>query len=77
MSNSGADKHVADISAVSDLLFLTILAALIIAFIYLIVLRYLGGIIIWVTIFAIIIFTILGGFLLWQKAEDMTDPAEK
>lgn len=76
MSNSGADKYVADIMAVRDLLAWTILSSFLIGFIYLIVLRFLGGIIIWCTIFGLIVATGLGGYLLYSESEKLTEPKD-
>jgi len=46
-------------------LLLTVGAAFVIGFIYMVVLRYLGGVVIWITIAAVILFTIAGGGLIW------------
>lgn len=77
MSSSGADKHVADIMAVSDLLFYSVLAAFFVGFIYMVVLRFLGGIIIWISILAIILFTLGGAAFLYLEADKMTAPEEE
>lgn len=55
----------------------TIISSFLIGFIYLIVLRFLGGIIIWCTIFAVIAATLVGGYLLFDTSENMNAPEEE
>ena len=69
MSSSGADKHIADIMATRDLLAWALLSSFLIGFIYLIVLRFVGGCVIWATIVGIILGTALGGYMLWDTSE--------
>jgi len=76
MANSGADKHIADIMATRDLLAWAILTSFLIGFIYLIVLKFLGGVIIWISIFGMIGGTAVGGFMLWDTSENMNEPSE-
>lgn len=66
MSQSGADAYIADIMAVRDLLGWTILSAFIIGFVYLILLRMIGSIIIYASIVAILLGTAAGGYLLFD-----------
>ena len=72
MSDTGADAHIADILAVGDLLLYTFATAFVIGFIYLIVLRLVGGIIIWCTIIAIIGGSAYGGYMLYNMSEELT-----
>lgn len=77
MSNSGADAYVADIMATRDLLGWSILTAFLVGFVYLIVLKFLGGIVIWATIFGIVLGTIFGGYMLFDTSEKMTEPKDE
>ena len=76
MSNSGADAYISDIMATRDLLAWTILTAFLVGFIYLIVLKFLGGIIIWCTIVGIILGIIFGGYMLFTTSENMNEPKD-
>ena len=66
MSQSGADAYIADVMAVRDLLGWTILSAFIIGFVYLILLRMIGSIIIYASILSILLGTAAGGYLLFD-----------
>lgn len=63
--------------ATRDLLGWAILSSFLIGFIYLVVLRFLGGIIIWASIFGIVLSTIFGGYMLWDTSEGMTEPKDE
>lgn len=65
MSQSGVDAYIADVMAVRDLLGYTIISAFLIGFIYLILLRMIGSIIIYSSIVAILLGTTGGGYMLF------------
>lgn len=73
MSQSGADAYIADVMAVRDLLAWTILSAFVIGFIYLILLRMIGSIIIYASIVAIILGTLAGGYMLFDTSNKMCE----
>lgn len=77
IQSSGADVYLADIMATREVLAWAILSSFLIGFIYLIVLRFLGGIIIWCSIIGIVLGTIFGGYMLWDTSEGMTEEKDK
>lgn len=77
MANTGADAYVTDIMATRDLLAWAILSSFLIGFIYLLVLKFLGGIIIWSTIIGIILGTAFGGYMLFDTSENMNEPVDE
>lgn len=62
--------------SVRDLLGGTIISAFFIGFIYLIVLKVFGGIIIYASIVAILLGSAAGGLMLWTTGEAMTEPKD-
>lgn len=47
-----------------------------IGFLYLIVLKLLGGVIIWISILAIFLGTVAGGYMLWDTSNKMDKPED-
>ena len=71
--DSGFAQYFSDIAATSDLLAYTIGTAFLIGFLYMVVLYFLGGFLIWISIVLIIGANLYGGYMLYQTSEVMDE----
>jgi hypothetical protein len=72
-------KYISDIISAREVLLITLATGFLLGFVYMIVLRFFGGPMVYLTIFALLVCTICGGYMLFQKAGVMatTDPHKK
>ena len=61
-------KYISDIISAREVLVITLLTGFLLGFVYMIVLRFFGGPMVYLTIFALLVCTICGGYMLFQKA---------
>ena len=61
-------KYISDIISAREVLFITLVTGFLLGFVYMIVLRFFGGPIIYASIFALLIGSVCGGYMLFQKA---------
>jgi len=61
-------KYISDIISAKEVLLITLATGFLLGFVYMIVLRLFGGPMIYLSIFALLIGSVVGGFMLFQKA---------